>query len=271
MKKNYLLFTLSLGLSAFIVTDAFTNSGGAPSGSSGGPSASNNTCARAGCHNGPSASNQTITISSNIPAAGFKEDSVYQITVLANNGGMGTNEMGFSASVESTSGFEGNIVISDAANTRKTGSYITHTSAGRNGVNGTNTWVLDWDAGQAPDQSTVYVAVNFSDNTGSTNGDVIVSQNLSLTKATSSIGIDERAMVALSVYPNPVQNTFVLSANTDLKAPFKIMDLSGKLILNLGDGEGLSDNHYRFNVSGLAKGNYILRDSQGFSAQLLKD
>tara|TARA_R110002050_G_scaffold136928_1_gene260264 strand:+ start:21903 stop:22718 length:816 start_codon:yes stop_codon:yes gene_type:complete len=271
MKKNYLLFTLSFALSAFIVTDAFTNSSGAPSGNSGGPNGNNNTCARAGCHNGPSASSQTISITTTIPATGFKEDSVYQISIMADNGGTGTNEMGFSASVESAAGFEGNIVITDPTDTKKIGSYITHTSAGRNGATGGNMWAFDWDAGQAPDQTTVYVAVNFSDNTGSTNGDVIVTNNLVLNKAASGIGIDERATVALSIYPNPVQDLFVLSANSNLEAPFKVMDLSGKLVLNLGEGERMEQNHFRFDVSELAKGTYILSDSQGFSAQLLKD
>lgn len=271
MKKNYLLFTLSFALSAFIVTDAFTNSSGAPAGSSGGPNGNNNTCARAGCHNGPNASSQTVSITTNIPSAGFKADSIYQVTIMADNGGTGSNELGFSASVESASGFEGNIIVTDPTDTRKTNSYITHTSAGRNGANGGNMWVFDWDAGQAPDQTTIYVAVNFSDNTGSTNGDVIVTNNLVLNKATSGIGIDEDATVKLSIYPNPVQDRFVLSANSSLKAPFKVMDLSGKLVLNLGQGERLEQNHFRFDVSALAKGTYILSDSQGFSAQLLKD
>ena len=270
MKKNYLVLTLSAALSIFIVNDAFTNSSGAPTGASGGPNASNNTCARSGCHNGPSASSQTISVSSDIPSAGFKEDSIYQITVVADNGGSGTNEIGFSASVETATGFAGTIQITDATNTRKTGNYITHTSGGRNGTNGINTWVFDWNAGQAPDQSTVYVAVNFSNNTGTTSGDIIATQNLSLSKA-SSIGVDEFTSVALSIYPNPVQDRFVLNANADLKAPFTIKDLSGKTIKNLGSGERVADNHFSFNVAELAKGTYILSDSQGFSAQLLKD
>lgn len=155
MKKNYLVFTLSMALSVFIVNDAFTNSSGAPTGASGGPNANNNTCARSGCHNGPNASSQTISISSNIPSTGFRADSIYQITVVADNGGSGTNEIGFSASVETATGFAGSLIVTDATNTRKTGDYITHTSGGRNGANGSNTWVFDWNAGQADRKSVV--------------------------------------------------------------------------------------------------------------------
>jgi len=270
MKKNYLVFTLSMALSVFIVNDAFTNSSGAPTGASGGPNANNNTCARSGCHSGPNTSGQTISISSDIPSAGFKADSIYQITVVADNGGSGTNEMGFSASVETATGFVGNIVVTDVANTKKTGDYITHTSNGKNGANNSNTLVFDWNAGQAPDQSTIYVAVNFSNNNGTTSGDVIATESLSLTKA-SSIGVDEWTSVELSIYPNPVQDRFVLKANADLKAPFKVSDASGKTVLNLGAGERLGGNHFSFNVEELARGTYILSDSQGFSAQLLKD
>ena len=272
MKKNYLLLTLSLALSTFIVNDAFTNSGGAPGGSSGGPNGNNNSCARSGCHNGPSASVQTVSISTNIPSsAGFKEDSVYQITVQANNGGAGTNEIGFSASVESAGGFEGTATVSDAVNTRKTGSYITHTSAGKNGAAGTNSWVFDWNAGQAMDQSTVYVAVNFSNNNGNTAGDVIVTQTLILSKDSGNIGQLQMYTVKLSIYPNPVKDQFIVRGNTSLKAPFKLTGINGEFIMDLVNGERLSDDHYRFDVSDLAKGNYILSDSQGFSAQLHKE
>jgi hypothetical protein len=271
MKKNYLLLTLSLAMSIFIVNDAFTNSGGAPGGNSSGPNGNNNSCARSGCHNGPNASTQTVSISTNIPMAGFKADSIYQITVQADNGGAGTDEIGFSASVESAGGFEGTVTISDAVNTKKTSSYITHTSAGRNGSAGINTWVFDWNAGQAVDQSTVYVAVNFSDNTGSTGGDVIVTETLSLTKAGGNIGQLELKAVKLSIYPNPVKDQFILGANTSLTAPFKLTGLNGKFVMDLGEGESLSNDHYRFDISDLAKGNYILSDSQGFSAQLHKD
>lgn len=272
MKKNYLLLTLSLALSTFIVNDAFTNSSGSPSGSSGGPSGNNNSCARSGCHNGPNASVQTVSISTNIPSsAGFKEDSVYQITVQANNGGVGTDEIGFSASIESAGGFEGFATVSDAINTRKTGSYITHTSAGRNGAAGANSWVFDWNAGQAVDQSTVYVAINFSNNTGGTGGDVIVTQTLVLSKASGNIGQLELNAVKLSIYPNPVKDQFIVGGNTSLKAPFKLTSINGEFLMDLVSGERLSDDHYRFDISDLAKGNYILSDSQGFSAQLHKE
>lgn len=264
MKKKY-VFVLTAALGIFMVQDAYTNSGGAPSGN-GSPS-NGASCDRAGCHNGPAVAGQTVSISTNIPANGFKEDSIYQITISANNNGSGTDRMGFAATVESASGHEGTIIVSDASNTQKIGTRITHTFAGISGSGGQNSWTFDWNAGQAPDQTTVYTAVNFANQNGSTSGDVIISQSFALNK-NLGIGMEEVALNKIAAYPNPAIDLLTVSSSTKLSGPFKVLSTDGKSM----PIEALEQaaNHWELEVGHLPSGLYILSDNAGNQIRFTK-
>lgn len=266
MKKKYLVY-LSLGLSLFLAHDAFTNSGGAPSGTSGSPASNGNGCNRAGCHNGPAVSGQTVSITTNIPSSGFKADSIYEITITANNNGSGTDRMGFMASVESPAGHEGSIAITDAARTKKSGNYITHTSSGISGSAGVNSWTFEWNAAQAPDQATVYTSVNFANQNGTTSGDVIVNQTLSLDK-NLGIGEPEFALLKVSAYPNPATDFLFVAANEALVSPFTVWASDGKSFAVAAEAQDVQ--HYRIDVNHLASGVYTLRDAAGHQVRFRK-
>jgi hypothetical protein len=266
MKKKYLLY-LSLGLSIFLAHNAYTNSGGAPSGNSGSPASNGNGCDRAGCHNGPAAAGQTVTISTNIPSAGFKEDSIYEITITADNNGTGTDRMGFSASVESASGHEGTITISDAARTRKLQNYITHTFSGISGSSGVNTWSFDWNAGQAPDQTTVYASVNFANQNGNTSGDVIVNQSLSLDK-NLGIGTGELDIVKVAAYPNPASDIVYLASDQKLELPISAISGNGQ-VFEL-EAKAIDAQHYSLAISNLPSGVYLIRDAANHQVRITK-
>lgn len=267
MKKKY-LYVLSTALALFIAQDAFTSSGGSPSGNSGSPASNGNTCARSGCHSTGTAAGQTISITTDIPAGGFMEDSIYSITVTANNGGASSDRMGFMASVESPSGHTGNLQITDAARTKKAGSYVTHTFSGIAGSNGENIWNFDWDAQQSPDQSTVYVAVNFSNNNGTTSGDVILTESLVLSKG-SGIGLQELKRESMSAYPNPAVDQLVV-AGEEFIAPYVVLNAAGMRVkeLKLVNREG---QHWYFNVSDLKTGVYLIQDSEGRGIRFTKN
>ncbi len=267
MKKKYLYF-LSTALVVFMAQDAFTNSGGSPAGNSGSPASNGNTCGRAGCHGGASQSSQNITITTDIPAAGFMEDSVYTIDITANTGGASSNRMGFMASVESSTGHTGGIQITDASRTKKAGSYITHTFSGISGSAGENAWSFDWDAAQSPDQSTVYVAVNFSNNNGTTSGDAIVTESLILNKA-SGIGLEEVSTARLSAYPSPAQAQLTVAAN-ELEAPYRIYDLQGKVVKEFS-AVASEGKHWYFDVADLQEGIYLFKDSAGRLVRFAKN
>lgn len=266
MKKKYLLY-LSLGLSVFLVQDAFTNSGGAPNGSSGSPASNGNGCNRTGCHNGPSASGQTVNITTTIPSSGFKEDSIYQITITADNNGSGSDRIAFSASVESASGHEGTITVTDAARTQKIQNYITHTFSGNNGSNGVNTWSFEWNAGQAPDQTTVYTSVNFANQNGTTSGDVIVNQSLALNK-NLGIGIESVELVKVAAFPNPATDYVYLSSNQPLKMPILATAVNGQV--HELETQVMDAQHYQLSLLGLESGVYIIKDAAGHQVRIHK-
>ncbi len=266
MKKKY-AFVLTAAMGLFMVQEAFTNSGGSPSGHSGSPASNNNSCNRAGCHNGPNASGQTVNITTNIPSNGFSENSIYQITVTANNNGSGTNRMGFMASVESSTGHTGAISVSNSSTTRKAGSFITHTSSGINGSGGVNSWTFDWDSEQSPDQSTVYAAVNFTNQNGTTSGDVIVNQSLSLDK-NLGIGIAEAQIQKVSAYPNPALDLLTVASSSPLKVPFEALSADGRCFQL--EAQALDAQHYEVQVEALPAGIYILQDQAGNQLRFTK-
>jgi len=165
--------------------------------------------------------------------------------------------MAFMASVESTSGHEGTLSISDPARTRMSGSYVTHTSSGITGAGGQISWTFDWDAGQAPDQSMVYAAVNFSNQNGTTSGDVIVNQSLALDK-NLGIGTPELAISKITAYPNPSTDYLILASDQALEGPFQVMGVNGQMIEL--EAEFVDAQHVRLHVEDLARGIYLLKD-----------
>ena len=267
MKKNY-AFLLSLAMGVFIAQKAFTFSSGAPIGTSNSPASNNNSCDRAGCHNGPNASGQTVTISTNIPTDGFLEDSIYTVSITAaQNGASGSNRIGFAASVESTSGHEGNIRVTNSGLTQKSGSQITHTSSGITGSGGTITWNFDWDAQSAPDQTTIYAAVNFTNQNGSTSGDVIVNETLALNK-NLTIGQQEITVQKLAAYPNPANEQLTLASTEVLEGPFTLWSADGKQFKV--DATPMDAQHWSLDLSTIPTGLYIVKDQAGHQVSISK-
>lgn len=271
MKKNYLVVIFTSAICLFMGNHAITNSTGAPQGSSGSPASNGNTCARAGCHNGPAVSSETITITTDIPAAGFLENSTYTVGITADAGSRTVNRMGFQASVEdaSGSGFAGTISVSNSNDTRKSGNYITHQFTGTTPSNGSKTWSFEWNSGTAADQATIYAAVNFANNDGGTAGDVIATETLVLNKQ-MNVGLSAQSINRLSMYPNPVQDKAVLASAERVSGELQIFDLQGKLQLTVDASEKLDDSHWQLNLEGLKAGVYLLKAKDGATIKFEK-
>lgn len=271
MKKNYLAILLTSAFCCFLGTEAITNSSGAPQGSSGSPASNGNTCARSGCHNGPAISTETVSISTDIPATGFAENTNYKIDITADAGGRNVNRMGFQASVEAAtgSGFAGTVSVSNSTDTRKSGNYITHQFAGTTPSNGTKTWSFDWNSGTAADQATVYAAVNFANNNGGTSGDVIATQTLVLNKQ-NNIGLSAQSLNTLQLYPNPVQNQAILATAESVSGPLQVFDSQGKLQLTVDAKNKLDALHWQLDFQELSAGTYFLKTANGASLKFRK-
>lgn len=270
MTKKYFSLFLAGGLCLFVVQQAFTNSGGAPAGSSGSPASNSNTCSQSGCHSGPAVSTQSVSISTDIPGGGFVEDSTYEITVTGDHGGTVSSRIGFMASVEDPSGHVGTLRVIDANRTQKAGNYITHRFNGLGVSNNENSWTFDWDSEQAPDQSTVYAAVNFTNNNGNTLGDVVVTQSLVLSKD-NSVGLSNAKFHPVSLYPNPAQDYLVVASPKPLAMPLQIFNLEGKLIKSFGSETRQDGQHWRLPLQEITRGSYLLKDAEGKGAIFQKN
>lgn len=268
MKKKYYAYSLAGLLCVFSGYQAFTFSSGAPAGNSGSP-LSGGSCSRSGCHNGPAPSDQSTSISSNIPSTGFLENSTYSITIDANAGSVGSSRIGFMASVEDPAGHVGSIRVSDASRTQKVGSYITHRFAGSSATNNQNSWSFDWDSEQAPDQSTVYVAVNYTNGNGNTSGDILQTQTLVLSKE-RGIGLAEPELSRFELYPNPAVDDLLIRGNRELTWPLQAIDAQGKVLAEWAEADSPSPGHWQISVALLPAGTYLLRDAQANTMILQK-
>ena len=263
MTKKITLVSLTLLFSLFISFDAITRSSGAPAGRTGSP-ASVGTCAAAGCHSGPSVTSETLTLSTDIPASGFVENTDYNITVTADDGGRNLTRIGFSASVESTTGSEGTLSVSGTdIQTTGGGDFVTHTSSGIVVSGGSRSWSFVWNSGTAPDQTTIYVAANFANSNGSTSGDVITTAQLALGKD-MGVSIAEADLNPVSAYPNPASVYFQLSGIDKLEGQLRIFDLKGRLVKTISRDE-LSD---KVGLDEFENGVYILTDEAGYTEYL---
>ncbi len=258
MMRKTILYSTFLGAAALISFDALTNSSGAPAGSTGSPNSSSQTCARAGCHaGGPSVGARTVTITNDIPASGFAPNTVYNFTVTANDGGTGSARIGFQTSIEDGGSHVGSLSTNGNNALRKSGSFLGHSSSGINPTGGSRSWTFSWNSGNAPDQSEMYVAVNFANGNGNTSGDAIATQSLTLTLDQSISISEEQSVEDFTVSPNPARNWAKLKGLPASVTEVSIVDLSGKEVKRIYDVEASLDGAI-FSLDGVAPGNYLV-------------
>lgn len=257
MKKTTTIIALTSIVIVGISIPGFTNRGGSPSGKSGSPASNSNTCSS--CHSGASITNQTINITTDIPAAGFQPNTDYTITVTADANGALGSVIGFEASIENASGMMQGIPSVTNSRTKKTGMYITHTSAGITPTAGVNTWDFNWNSGMAQDQSTVYVAVNFANNNNGTSGDAVGTATLTLDKA-SGVSIEENALANIEVYPNPASDfiKIKMESSNEQNVQYAIVNMNGQSV-QTGDLNGMGQtSEWTLPIHELKSGIYFL-------------
>lgn len=270
MNKKTTIIVGSLLACSLISYQAMTFSGGAPQARNGSP-VSSGSCLGAGCHSGGAASTETVTITTDIPATGFEENTDYTITVTASDGGSGIAKMGFEASVETPAPHAAAGTLTPGGNTQvmNAGAFITHTFSGTAVTGGTKTWSFDWNSGTSPDSSMVYVAVNFSNNNSSPVGDIIVLESEMLTKKVDNTSLLENGLSSFAIAPNPAIDLTELSEVSPEVAQIQIFDLSGKMIRSFGLEHQLDATSWSLPLEGLNKGTYLLKTDKADKAQKL--
>jgi hypothetical protein len=208
-------------------------------------------------------------ITANIPVQGYIPGQTYTITVGTEQAGI--NKWGFQASPQNVSGnLLGTLVNTDNIRTQLTGSgkYITHRAAGNSG-SGSNSWSFDWIAPVAgTGEVTIYTSVNAANGTGSTAGDLIFTDALTIQEDESASVGSDFSTLAFSVYPNPAEGNTLFINGVKSNSPYQLMDMSGRVILS-GVFE-YTNNVNTIDLTGLMKGVYLVKTDSGNSRFIRK-
>ncbi len=183
------------------------------------------------CHvNGPTQTNETVEITSDIPGSGYVAGTTYNITVTMTKAG-GT-KFGFQLSPQNASGTVlGTLASGTGSQLVGSGNYITHTFSGTAATGGSASWTFEWTApASGTGDVTFYVAGNFTNASSGTDGDVVVTESVTVSEA--SVGISEAQLEALTVYPNPVVDEIHVAAkDVDEEIMFTIYNMNGQKVL----------------------------------------
>ncbi|MFM1876825.1 MAG: hypothetical protein RL266_2562 [Bacteroidota bacterium] len=271
MKKKFTI-ALSFLLMTGMVYDynfrmAHTNSAGGPAGNTGSPG-DGFTCARSGCHaGGPAQSNETVELSSDIPQSGYIGGNTYNLTLtMTKTGGA---KFGFQLSPQDISGIVLGTLTAGTGSQITGGGYLTHTFNGTSVSGGTKSWDFQWTAPTSGTGDVMFYMVgNFTNNNGSTNGDVIITESVAFNEA-SGVGISEAQLEALSVYPNPViEEIHVAAKDVDEEIFFTMYSIDGRKVLEEKHEAG--DITIDVSTKNLSTGVYFLQMEAGGNSTIKK-
>ena len=174
---THLLSSLCLLIVFFGVPESYTNSTGAPAGSSGSFSDGQTSCQS--CHTVSMDSfslESLVSISTDLEGNDYYNlGQSYYFAITASS--LGIYEFGFQACFENELGEKvGSLVLADDIETQllESGNYITHTILGSN-ASGVKTWIFNWIAPLTQKGAvTLHASVLFSDNNGTITGDQVI-------------------------------------------------------------------------------------------------
>ena len=205
----------------------------------------------------------------NVGNNGYTPGQSYQITVTANKNGM--SKAGFQLSVQDLSGSFAGTLQSGNNEMQVNGGYITHTSMGTSCTGGSRSWTVDWTAPTAgTGEVEISVAINLSNNNGSSSGDEIVTELITVAEATST-GIEDPLATGVSIryIASTRQIRLIPSEQPRGESSYSIFNLAGQEVMN---GVLKLDGERTLNVKELATGYYIftLHEIPGAVAQFVQ-
>lgn len=218
------------------------------------------------CHPPGPASIVNAWISSNIPITGYTPGTTY--TIILSTPGANTSKMGFQITAETPAAKAGSWIITNTSRTQLKGpSAVSHTAAGTDPIGVPNSWTMDW---VAPPTGTgtlnFFAAVNASDASGTSMGDLIYRTQLTVNE--SNVGIAENFEKAIgNIYPNPA--TEMISMDVPLHAQVKVFDNMGRMLMM----ETAETSKLTLDISVLEKGVYyvnIILDGQYATRNFIK-
>jgi hypothetical protein len=266
MKNHLQKSALVLGAMALITYPALTDKNGAPAGKTGSPMSNGQTCYS--CHSGPSVSTQGVSITSDIPADGYLDNTTYTITVTSDAGTAGMSTAGFEASVEKVGSHQGTLTAGSGTQLKQS-NYVTQTSSSTSPTNGVKSWSFSWNSGTGSDSVTVYAAGLFANGNNQNSGDALVTTSLEFKK--SHVGLNEAAaLIGLTASPNPAQHVLRFSAPEARAAGrLTVVDALGRIVVDSPWSTSDADGRL-LNVSTWSNGIYnaSIRLETGKNAQV---
>lgn len=170
MKNKSILLAIVVLIIVTISQQLISSPDGAVSGVANDPLGGSVNCTD--CHSG-NAYIRNGWITSNIPSNGYAPNTTYTITATMFSANR--TKFGFEISPQNSAGIKlGTLVITNPTETKLVGSskYITHTTQGNNGFNGTKTWTFNWTSPASNfGQVTFYGSFLGANNNGGTSGD----------------------------------------------------------------------------------------------------
>ena len=240
---------------------------GAPGAYANDPASGNATCTS--CHfvaGGAVINNSIANITTNIPASGYVPGTTYTIT--ANVVYASKTRFGFEVTPQNSAGAQkGNIIITDATNTKIVNTkYVTHTASGNSG-SGSRSWSFNWTAPVAGSGAvTFYGAFVVGNNNNSDSGDLTYKTTTSVSESVST-GVNEVQANTNVLTVINLKNALQISYNAQsaATATVELYNLNGTLVsANSFEQQNAGIVSLNFDVKdGLNTGIYIVKVQQG--------
>ncbi len=271
MKKQALLYASAILI--FIITTSEILSSNGKAGYTGSPNES--TCIT--CHSGSplNSGGGSITITTNIPNDQYAPNITYQITVTVSQNNVSLFGFGCEA-LTATNNNGGTLIITDAGSTTlktvlKNGvnrNNVVHTVLGGANTN-SKAFTFNW---KAPSNNvgniTFYAAGNAANSNNASSGDFIYSTSKIITPDPATGIAEETIETGLSVFPNPIKNTFSVKLSSEAghesSPKFNLFNLNGAIVKELNiQNTSFEVKNYSFNRDDIASGIYLLQVIDG--------
>ncbi len=260
------LFLLGGERKAFSYSTGSANNGGNTGSPGDGGQTDAATCAQSFCHDDASAKfNSGLgSITTNIPASGYVPGQTYTITASITKSGH--DKFGFELTAETPGGTKIGTLSEDSSETQLTnnGNAVTHEQVGTSGSGG-KAWIMEWKAPSAGNGEVhFWAAFNVTNNDGTSGGDTIHVDSISVQEDTSSTVIPTAKMMeghSLQVFPNPVRDRLTLQKvpQGSKEGELLLRDLQGRIVKQLYQGDLSRTKGRSFQIGNeLEAGTYLL-------------
>jgi hypothetical protein len=241
MKKKIAAISMTSVVCALLYFTGIKNStahdSGAPAGVTNSPH-DGQSCDKSSCHNAHPLQSAKPWITSNIPASGYKADSVYTITGKAVLNA--ESSFGFEISPQTVAGAPmGTLIVTNSTTTQiVTSGYLQYMTQTINGYKGTDSlsWSFNWIAPSGfTDSVTFYGCFNCGSGTGASSG--IIYPAVYTVYQNNALGVNNIATgnVSFSLFPNPANKEVNIIYKLKETAPVEVnmYSVEGRKVTNL--------------------------------------